>query len=714
MADVITRLKVESSEYDAKIKRAAQGIAHLERSLKSSGKSFADASRQETEYVRALGQMETVSRTAKGKINELTQAFTELSMMYKQMSDQEKQSPIGQALSQSLDQLKGRINDTKGQLSEVNAELGNTKTEGSATGSVLEQLAGKFGMSVKGAGMLGAALAAGKVAMESFEKTMQATEGTADLLASAQMQLNSVVDGFFRSINEGNFGNFLSGLSDIANRAREAYEAMDELSSYAVRYNPKNQSDMREIDKLLKEARALQAKGDKAGAAAKTAAATRIANQAKQNTIAYGETEYQSGVATLRSLLGGTGVNFTNGQIEWYSDPKNWDRIKQKASEYKAIQAQIDKLNRSSISATSYDAQTRTKNLERIRQLEASITDEQRRAFTYLNTRDTAGTEEGDMFIRATQQIYGRKNAEFAVDAIQARIDRADAAATRPTGGGGRTGRVSAAKAAVAAAVIPEGSVAAMEKELQDLRKAQSFATDTETWKELGAQIAMVTYEIKKLKGEIPDLKDKDLGVETAIASQDFAKGFRSKMMKDFRQQANETADEQQDAAQKTAKAWSTVGNAVNTVGGALAGLEDPAAQVMGTIAQAIANIALSFSQALLTPKDPFTWIAAAATGTATMLSVISAIKSATEGSYATGGIVSGSSYSGDNQLINVNSGEVVLTRAMAGNLASQLQGNLGGGRLEAVVSGEQLRFILNNNSRRRSRGEYVTTKMQN
>ena len=30
MADSIIRLKVESSEYDSKIKRAAQGLAHME------------------------------------------------------------------------------------------------------------------------------------------------------------------------------------------------------------------------------------------------------------------------------------------------------------------------------------------------------------------------------------------------------------------------------------------------------------------------------------------------------------------------------------------------------------------------------------------------------------------------------------------------------------------------------------------------------------
>ena len=46
---------------------------------------------------------------------------------------------------------------------------------------------------------------------------------------------------------------------------------------------------------------------------------------------------------------------------------------------------------------------------------------------------------------------------------------------------------------------------------------------------------------------------------------------------------------------------------------------------------------------------------------------------------YAQGGIVEGNSYSGDNIYAGnamVNAGELVLTKAMQGNLASQLQDN--------------------------------------
>jgi hypothetical protein len=50
----------------------------------------------------------------------------------------------------------------------------------------------------------------------------------------------------------------------------------------------------------------------------------------------------------------------------------------------------------------------------------------------------------------------------------------------------------------------------------------------------------------------------------------------------------------------------------------------------------------------------------------------------------------------------------------MAGNLASQLEGNgLGNLNLSATISGEQIRLALNNNGRRTGRGEYVQTNFR-
>lgn len=161
---------------------------------------------------------------------------------------------------------------------------------------------------------------------------------------------------------------------------------------------------------------------------------------------------------------------------------------------------------------------------------------------------------------------------------------------------------------------------------------------------------------------------------------------------------------------------------AVGSVGNALQNIEDPGVKIAGIVGQAIANIALGFAQATAnTPGGIFGWIAAIAGGMATMLSTISAIHSAT--GYAQGGIVDGRgggfvggmAYSGDNiGNVRLDSGELVLNRAQQSTLATQLEGggmqNL---RLSAVITGEQIRLVLNNNGRRTGKGEYVQTNFR-
>ena len=93
--------------------------------------------------------------------------------------------------------------------------------------------------------------------------------------------------------------------------------------------------------------------------------------------------------------------------------------------------------------------------------------------------------------------------------------------------------------------------------------------------------------------------------------------------------------------------------------------VQEPAINIAGTIAQAIATMVMGYAEA---SKDaskltPFGWIAFAATGLATLLTMIASIKSATSGSYAHGGIIPGGSYSGDRLTANVNSGEMIINR---------------------------------------------------
>lgn len=142
MADTIVRLKVENSEYDAKINRARQGLLHMEEAAQKTGRSLTVLDKNEKAFVQSLGKMETVSRDARGRVNELTKAFTDLSVQYNRLPEEEKKGDFGKALKQSLEQIKQRVIDTKTELNGINKELGGSNGFTSA----LEQLGGKLGI----------------------------------------------------------------------------------------------------------------------------------------------------------------------------------------------------------------------------------------------------------------------------------------------------------------------------------------------------------------------------------------------------------------------------------------------------------------------------------------------------------------------------------------------------------------------------------------
>lgn len=146
--------------------------------------------------------------------------------------------------------------------------------------------------------------------------------------------------------------------------------------------------------------------------------------------------------------------------------------------------------------------------------------------------------------------------------------------------------------------------------------------------------------------------------------------------------------------------AMSGVGSAVNSMGQAMSNLagenEDLAKAAL--ITSAIGQLVLSFATSMKGSVTVWDWIAGAVAGVATLTSVIAQMQSFNEG-----GIVSGTSFSGDRTLIRANAGEMVLNQRQQKNLFNALNSgninnsNSGGGRVEFVIDGRQLKGVLNN-----------------
>ena len=192
--------------------------------------------------------------------------------------------------------------------------------------------------------------------------------------------------------------------------------------------------------------------------------------------------------------------------------------------------------------------------------------------------------------------------------------------------------------------------------------------------------------------------------IEVPSVWQEYAKGIKESMaeidhsldnlsLDNWSSEARlaEEAEKANRALQQQKMAFNMSAQAASNFGSALASIEDPAAKAAGTVIQAIANIALGFSAAAAQASSmgPYGWIAYVAAGLATMATAISTVHSLT--GYAEGGEIKGNYYSGDQMPIMANAGELVLTKAMQGNLASQLSDQNRGIHIVGVVQGENI-----------------------
>lgn len=107
--------------------------------------------------------------------------------------------------------------------------------------------------------------------------------------------------------------------------------------------------------------------------------------------------------------------------------------------------------------------------------------------------------------------------------------------------------------------------------------------------------------------------------------------------------------------------------NAVKAMGSSLSSLGNaigvPELNIAGTLAQAIATMTQGYATATAeaATMGPWAWVAFAATGLAQLVSMISAVKGAN--GFATGGIIGGTSTSGDRKFARVNSGEMIINK---------------------------------------------------
>ena len=260
-----------------------------------------------------------------------------------------------------------------------------------------------------------------------------------------------------------------------------------------------------------------------------------------------------------------------------------------------------------------------------------------------------------------------------------------------------------------ATTILPEGSVAALTKEMQDLRTAQSLVTNTEEWKAYSQQIVDVQNKIKELKGElgIESLR----GVKGVSISESLSTPTRDEIIKQGEKRLSSLRVPEVEEKEKTEVKLGDV------MGQMSSGIQ--------SMASGIEGLGIELPEGLDKVVGGIQSVTGILSGISTILSLIQAVSAADAiipfahgGTVkAAVGYVSGRTFSGDMIPARLNAGETVLNQAQAGVIANALQdrefpGGGGGAPVLPFVDGEKVFLGIENTLKRTGRGEIVTTSM--
>lgn len=682
MAESILRLKVSSEEYDSKLKRAAEGIQRLASKIHDSQGEFVGLTNDQKEFIRNLQYMNTVSQTATGKVKELETAYKGLQTMYNGFNAFEKNSEEGKILAEQLSILKEKTLQARKEMEDANKSL-------SSTGGFLDQLTSKFTVNIDALKLFDIGMKAAGAALDVAKDAFFASESTVDEWGRTMDASKSLYEGFLTALNTGDISGYLSRIDSIVQAARAAYNELDRLGTMKTIQAPQMSAQQTENERMrmMIQTGHYIAPVDGRGNAVWNGKQMQNGQLLAPEQIRILERQLQGGMQKVVTLVGnevaqtGRAIDavYNRQAQELGMSLKEFRKGTSSMAEFDKRMAGYDQYQKWRAEHTTIDMQSGRETVARGNPYAE---------FAKWGTFRVDGQRYNDL-IKLIQQrdqqagsLYGMQSQAYRT------MNRAEGVTLRQLmgggsgGGGARSGGGSGFNADSIAFNVPD-----VEKIDENRNFISGFAT--------------LTDEAKKQMLGLADATE-DLGGA-------LAKIGEAQVVKEM----NDRIQAQVAEVQKTKKAWTEAAQAVGLVGNMMGSIKDPAAQTASAVAQAIANIALAYSQALgedgTIKSNIWYFIAASAAAMVSMATTISQIHSAT--GYAQGGIVKGNSYSGDNMmfggdgLYGLNAGELVLTRAQQNSLANQLEGNgIGNLNLHGVLQGENILISIDRTLQRQGR----------
>lgn len=708
MADVITRFKLETTQYDSKLRDAAKGLSEYTKQATMAGNEFGKFTQKNVEVARSFGNIATSATNSKDKVKELVGAYNDVAKAYNSLTREQQSSDFGKALAQSMNTLKGRISEAK--------------TEMNGTSSVLDTLKGKFTLNIDALKLFSMGLTAAKTALNVAKDAFFSSEQNVDDWGRTMQASESLYKSFVTSLNNMSLDSFFSNIREVIKSAKDAYNAMDDLatkggkiSNKEARLNYQKQQQMAIINDKKRT------KAEREAAQARLEALSMETSAAKKATA-----DLNNSVVKAKISEKLTGAGFEKGTAAYneaykravrslYDEDYVMGTLNTKPGQFVDTGLRINNGNGSRALKRALGSNINLDNL---------FTDEWRNEVNpYVQAvwgSLASGESEKRMANRFAQKSLGG------------------------SGGGGGTERQKTEEQLNSEKIqaltqeylkATEERKAAIRSEikvLQDRNAEIQRMKDEATgkWKPVdlkgaspGQGIALGGVDMPQFSDQVvevlPPIQQLEAELERLAELQ--AQAWSPKVFADYQRKIDETKEKLdvfkgiKKDSDNSAKSFHSAASAIGAVGNALNSIEDPTAKIMGIIAEAIAGVAAGAGQAISakdTTSSGWAWIGAAAAITASMVAMIAEIHNAT--GYAHGGVIEGTSFSGDNQWARVNAGETILNRAQSGVIASALQdsGRDSGYSSEPYVTGETIILGANNHLKRSGQGELVTTSM--
>ena len=580
-------------------------------------------------------------------------------------------------------------------------------------GGALTKVAGVFGVTATAVGV--------------FQKSMNSSQRLNDLYENTMGGLKGAVNEFFYSIANGDWTNWFNGISGVIDKAKEAKAALDDLGNTSMSYNYFNAKNMADFSDQLAIIK------DKTSSKEQVEAAKERVKEILRNQQEISQVYSDAANDALKKQVSKfTGIESADLKLFDIEDVFRIDvtkvkddtkaKLEEQYKEYQKIYNDV--VNKYTTKTTSYSpgagaiavTSSRT-DWSEVRSEMEGIIPAYKEAILYNGILNKATDEELKQMMELGQTA--------------ANVQRAYSSMVQ-----------TANKATQKDIVTPKTSPKAVEKFTSQLEKMKN---DLAEWNRKlddglakGTDTTEAVKKVAALQKAIKELEEKrhqiDIEIKYSMPVQDV------RQVADMRAISNPTSIPKDamdlkkidvtkngimsigDAAKKAfsdniesmyafAEGLGYMGQMADSVGGAFEAMGASSMASIYQVASSVMQGVQQFTQIAAAAKSaavaqgvasasamPFPFnLAAIATVVATITSIFASFAK-----FADGGIVGGNSFSGDRQLVRVNSGEMILNKNQQARLFNLLDGDGQSGRVirvdgEARVSGKDMYIAIRN-----------------